>query len=64
MKMSSAASIREMTNTPDKREALENLTDSEKLEIIKQLTDSKSFVEILYFIESANEDSEWCQLYR
>lgn len=62
--MSSAASIREMTNTPDKREALENLTDSEKLEIIKQLTDSKSFVEILYFIESANEDSEWCQLYR
>lgn len=62
--MISLVSIHEMTNTPDKREVLENLTDSEKLEIIKQLTYSKSFVEILYFIESANEDSKWCQSYR
>lgn len=64
MKMSNSKSIYEMTNTPDKREALENLTDNEKLDIIKQLTDSKSFVEILYYIESADEDSQWCQSYR
>lgn len=62
--MSNLESIYEMTSTPDKREALENLTDSEKLEIIKQLTDSKSFVEILYYIESAQDDARWCQSYR
>lgn len=57
-------SIYEMTSTPDKRESLENLTDSEKLEIIKQLTDSTSFVEILYYIEGAIDDARWCQSYR
>ena len=62
--MNNLKSIHEMTSTPDKREALENLTDSEKLDIIIQLTDSGSFVEILYYIESAQEDSQWCQSYR
>ena len=62
--MSNSKSVYDMTNTPDKREALENLTDSEKLEIIKQLTDSTSFVEILYYIESAIDDAKWCQSYR
>lgn len=62
--MSNSKSIYEMTNTPDKREALENLTDSRKLEIIKQLTDSESFVDVLYYIESAEDDARWCQSYR
>lgn len=57
-------SIYKMTSTPDKRKALENLMDSEKLDIIKQLTDSESFVEILYYIESAQDDARWCQSYR
>lgn len=57
-------SIHEMTSTPDKRRYLENLTDAEKLDIIKQLTDSESFVEILYYIESARDDARWCQSYR
>lgn len=57
-------SIHEMTSTPDKRESLENLTDSEKLEIIKQLTDSISFIEILYYVESAQDNARWCQSYR
>lgn len=57
-------SIYEMTNTPAKREAIENLTDSEKLDIIKQLTKSNSFVEILSYIESAEDDASWCKSYR
>ena len=57
-------SIYEMTNTPAKREAIENLTDSEKLDIIKQLTKSNSFVEILSYIESAEDDARWCKSYR
>lgn len=62
--MNNSKSIYEMTNTPDKRESLENLTDSEKLEIIKRLTESVSFIEVLSYIESAEEDSQWCQSYR
>lgn len=62
--MGNLESIHEMTSTPDKREALENLTDSEKLDIIKRLTESVSFVEILDYIESAKDDARWCQSYR
>lgn len=62
--MSNLKSIYEMTNTPDKREFLEKLTDNEKLEVIKQLTDSENFVEILFYIESAQDDASWCKSYR
>lgn len=57
-------SIYEMTNTLDKREALNNLPDSEKLKLIYELTDSKSIVELLEFVECAMQDAEWCQSYR
>lgn len=62
--MSNLKSICEMTSTPDKREYLENLVDEEKLEVIKQLTDSRNFVEILYYIKSAQDDASWCASYR
>ena len=62
--MSDLKSIYEMTGTPDKREFLEKLTDEEKLEVIKQLTDSINFVEILYYIESAQDNANWCSSYR
>lgn len=57
-------SIYEMTSTPDKREVLNNLPDSEKLKLIYELTDSKSIIELLEFVECATEDAEWCQSYR
>ena len=62
--MNNLESIYEMTSTPGKREFLERLTDNEKLEIIKQLTDSQNFVEILSYIKSAQEDANWCRSYR
>ena len=62
--MNNLESIYEMTGTPDKREFLEKLTDEEKLEVIKQLTDSQNFVEILEYIKYAQDDAEWCRSYR
>ena len=62
--MSNLESIYEMTSTPEKRESLEKLTDAEKLEVIKQLTDSRNFVEILEYIKSAQDDANWCRSYR
>lgn len=57
-------SIYEMTNTPEKRETLSNLSDSEKLKLIYDLTDSTSIIEVLDFIGQSNEDSDWCNSYR
>ena len=56
--------IGEMTNTPIKRESLTNLSDSEKLAMLCELTDSKDFIELLEFIKSSYEDSDYCNSYR
>lgn len=57
-------SIYEMTSTLEKREALNNLTNSEKLKLIYDLTNSESILEVLDFIEQANDDARWCNSYR
>ena len=31
---------------------------------ILSLTDSSNFIDLLYFIESAHDDADWCQSYR
>lgn len=56
--------ISEMTNTPIKREGLNNLTDSEKLAVLYELTDSKDFIELLEFIQSSYNDADYCNSYR
>lgn len=56
--------ISEMTNTPIKREGLNNLTDSEKLAMLYELTDSKDFIELLEFIQSSYNDTDYCNSYR
>lgn len=56
--------IVEMTRTPQQRIDLENLTDKEKLALVLELTDSKTFVGVLEFIQQAEEDADYCQSYR
>ena len=56
--------IGEMTNTPVKRENLNNLSDNEKLAMLYDLTDSKDFIDLLEFIQSAYDDADYCNSYR
>lgn len=57
-------SIYDMTSTPSKREALEQLTDSEKLALIYKLTDSQNIIDLLEYIDQAEDDSKYCFMYR
>lgn len=56
--------ISQLISTPNSRDALENLSDAEKLKLILRLTDSKNTVDLLEFIDQAIEDANWCSLYR
>lgn len=56
--------ISKMTDTPQKREYLNALKDSEKLKILHELTDTREIVEILDFIKYAYDDAAWCNSYR
>lgn len=56
--------ISQLIRTPNSRDALENLSDAEKLKLILRLTDSKNTVYLLEFIDQAIEDADWCSLYR
>lgn len=62
--MTTWKNIVEMTRTPQQRIDLENLTDKEKLALVLELTDSKTFVGVLEFIQQAEEDADYCQSYR
>lgn len=62
--MSIQAKIHDMINTPCKRNELENLSAEDKLQIILELSESDKFVDLLYFIEQAHNDSDWCHSYR
>lgn len=53
-----------MTSTPQKREALNALSDKEKLDLIYKLTDSKNIVDLLDFVDQSFDDADWCQSYR
>ena len=53
-----------MTETPLQRESLNALSDTDKLKLILELTDSKSFIDVLEYIQQAEEDREYCQSYR
>ena len=53
-----------MTITPCKRNELEKLSDKDKLQIILELSESDNFVDLLYFIEQAYDDANWCNSYR
>ena len=63
-KMSIQSKIYDMTRTQDERNKLENLSNEDKLKIILELSESDNFIDLLYFIESAYNDSEWCRSYR
>lgn len=56
--------IGEMVSTPVKREALISLSSTDKLALLYELTDSKDFVDLLEFIKSAYENSDFCNSYR
>ena len=56
--------IGEMVSTPVKREALISLSSTDKLALLCELTDSKDFVDLLEFIKSAYENSDFCNSYR
>lgn len=56
--------ISKMTDTPQKREELNALKDSEKLRILHEMTDTNNIVEILDFIKYAYDDAAWCNSYR
>ena len=53
-----------MTRAPDERNKLENLSNEDKLKIILELSESNNFIDLLYFIEQAHNDADWCQSYR
>ena len=53
-----------MTKTPLQRESLNTLSDSDKLKLILELTNSKSFIDVLEYIQYAEEDRKYCQSYR
>ena len=56
--------IVDMTKTPLQRESLNALSDTDKLRLILELTDSKSFIDALEYIQQAEEDRKYCQSYR
>ena len=56
--------IGEMTNTPIKREGLNGLSNSEKLTMLYELTESKDFIDLLEFIESGYDAVDYCNSYR
>lgn len=62
--MSMQSKIRDMTNTPYKLNELEKLSAEDKLQIILKLSESVNFVDLLYFIEQAHNDADWCHSYR
>lgn len=62
--MSIQSKIHDMTNTPYKRNELEKLSAEDKLQIILKLSESDNFIDLLYFIESAHNDADWCHSYR
>ena len=53
-----------ITSTPLQRESLNALSDTDKLKLILELTDSKSFIDVLEYIQQAEEGREYCQSYR
>lgn len=57
-------SINSLISTPKKREVLLNKSDSEKLQLVMELTDSKNIIDLLDFIDGANEDKRYCDSYR
>ena len=62
--MSIQSKIYDLTSTPDKRNKLKNLSNEDKLKIILELSESDNFIDLLYFIEQAYTDADWCRLYR
>ena len=62
--MSIQTQIHDITNTPCKRNELENLSAEDKLQIILKLSESDNFVDLLYFIEQSYNDADWCHSYR
>ena len=62
--MSVQLKIHDMTSTPCKRNELEKLSAEDKLQIILKLSESDNFVDLLYFIEQAHNDADWCHSYR
>ena len=56
--------IGEMTSTPIKREGLNGLSNSEKITMLYELTDSKDFICLLEFIKSSYDDADYCNSYR
>lgn len=62
--MSIQAKIHGMTSTPCKRNELEKLSAEDKLQIILKLSESDNFIDLLYFIEQAHNDADWCHSYR
>ena len=62
--MTNCKTIYELTKDEVSRGKLLNMSDKEKLDLIMQLTDSEDIIEILYYIEGAIADAEWCQSYR
>lgn len=53
-----------MTETPAQRESLNALSDTDKIQLILELTDSKKFTKVLDYIQYAEEDRKYCQSYR
>ena len=56
--------ISSMISTPNKRDDLLNKSDSEKLQLVMELTNSNNIIELLEFIDCANDNELWCKLYR
>ena len=59
-----SVAIGKLTSTPEKREYLNDLQTSEKLELLYKMTDSKNIVEVLDFIRCAYNDADYCSSYR
>jgi hypothetical protein len=62
--MNTIDTISNLTNTPTKRDTLLGKSDSEKLKLVMQLTSCKDIIELLDYIEGAEDDRSWCELYR
>ena len=62
--MNTSHKIVSITSTPLQRESLNALSDTDKLKLILELTDSKSFIDVLEYIQQAEEDGKYCQSYR
>ena len=57
-------SIYELINTPKKRSELDYLSDTEKLDLVYKLSETKNIIELLELIDQAKEDGNYCLLYR